>query len=64
VKLTIPRPTAEVPEPVGLGRVIIEYADAGAAVKARTAMQGRKFGGHVVQANFLTEEQYAAGQFS
>lgn len=63
IKLTIPRPTAEEPSPTGLGLVIIEYADMGAALQARQAMHGRKFGGHVVQGTFLTEADYAAGNF-
>lgn len=64
VKLTIPRPTADNPAPNGLGLIIVEYADAGAAFRARTAMHGRKFGGHTVEGTFLGEAEYAAGDFA
>eukprot|EP00879_Flechtneria_rotunda_P005031 GHRR01005307.1.p1 GENE.GHRR01005307.1~~GHRR01005307.1.p1 ORF type:complete len:278 (+),score=114.21 GHRR01005307.1:1140-1973(+) len=63
IKLTIPRPTADNPNPIGLGLVIIEYADVNAALKAKQAMHGRKFGGHVVEGTFLQEHDYAAGNF-
>lgn len=64
VKLTIPRPAADNPAPHGLGLVIIEYSDINAALQAKQAMHGRKFGGHVVQGTFLQEADYAAGNFS
>jgi hypothetical protein len=64
LKVVIPRPTAEQPHPVGLGKVIIEYTDMQAAVKARNAMHGRKFGGHVVAATYLQEEDYASGEYN
>jgi splicing factor U2AF subunit len=43
--------------------VIIEYADMNAALKAKQAMHGRKFGGHLVEGTFLPEQEYAAGNF-
>lgn len=64
LKLTIPRPTPEHPNPMGLGLVIIEYSDINAALKAKQAMHGRKFGGHVVEGTFLQEHDYMAGNFS
>jgi len=63
-QVIIPRPTAEQPHPVGLGKVIIEYGDIQAAVKARNAMHGRKFGGHVVAATYLQEEDLATGEYN
>lgn len=63
IKLTIPRPTEEAPSPVGLGLIMIEYSDLAAAVKAKQAMHGRKFGGHTVEGTFLSETDYATGNF-
>ena len=63
-QVIIPRPTAEQPHPIGLGKVIIEYGDIQAAVKARNAMHGRKFGGHVVAATYLQEEDLATGEYN
>lgn len=63
IKLTIPRPTEEAPSPVGLGLIMIEYSDLPAALKARQAMHGRKFGGHTVEGTFLSETDYATGNF-
>jgi splicing factor U2AF subunit len=63
LKLTIPRPSADNPTPVGLGLIIIEYGDAGSALRAKTAMHGRKFGGHTVEGTFLNEADYAAGNY-
>ncbi|KAF6266766.1 hypothetical protein COO60DRAFT_1291678 [Scenedesmus sp. NREL 46B-D3] len=64
IKLTIPRPSADTAHPNGLGLVIIEYSDVNAALKAKQAMHGRKFGGHVVEGTFLQEHDYVAGNFS
>eukprot|EP00878_Enallax_costatus_P014957 GHUV01015660.1.p1 GENE.GHUV01015660.1~~GHUV01015660.1.p1 ORF type:complete len:282 (+),score=104.49 GHUV01015660.1:705-1550(+) len=64
VKVLIPRPTAAEPHPLGLGLVIIEYADVNAALKAKQAMHGRKFGGHVVEGTFLQEADYLAGNLT
>jgi splicing factor U2AF subunit len=63
IKLTIPRPTTEQPHPVGLGLIMIEYTDMAAALKAKQAMHGRKFGGHTVEGTFLSETDYATGNF-
>jgi len=43
--------------------VIIEFDSIPSAVQARSAMHGRKFGGHVVVGTYLTEEAYVAGEF-
>lgn len=63
MKLTIPRPTTEQPHPVGLGLIMIEYSDMAAALKAKQAMHGRKFGGHTVEGTFLSETDYQTGNF-
>lgn len=41
----------------------MEFADAGSAQKARNAMHGRRFAGRVVNAKYISEESYAAGQY-
>ena len=41
----------------------MEFNDLTAAGKARTAMHGRRFAGRVVNATYLTEEQYFTGRF-
>lgn len=64
VKVLIPRPTPADANPLGLGLVIIEYADVNAALKAKQAMHGRKFGGHVVEGTFLQEADYLAGNLT
>ena len=62
--IVIPRPApASQLQPPGLGKVIIEFADVNASVKARNAMHGRKFGGRTVVAAFLAEDKYAIGQY-
>ena len=65
VNLLIPRPSAaDEPPPPGLGLVIIEFVETEAAVKARNAMNGRRFAGRTVAATFVTEEDYTAGNFN
>jgi splicing factor U2AF subunit len=51
------------PPPNQNKKVIIEYDNTASAAAARTAMHGRKFGGHVVIGTFLQEDAYRAGQF-
>eukprot|EP00798_Chlamydomonas_sp_ICE-L_P018171 gene18171-24603_t len=63
VSVAIPRPTPENQNPPGMCKVVIEFADMMSAVKARGAMNGRKFGGRTVTAVFLPEESFAIGQF-
>jgi len=62
--LHIPRPnTAGGPDPPGVGKVIVEYADVSGAMAGRTAMHGRRFAGRTVSATFLPEAAFSAGQF-
>lgn len=65
VAIHIPRPSKEegaLPPP-GLGRVLAEFKDASSALAARNALHGRKFGGNVVQAALVTEEDFKAGNW-
>lgn len=62
-RVIIPRPTPEAPAPVGVGKVVVEFDDINAAVKARNQLHGRKFAGRTVVATYLSEEAYGAGQY-
>lgn len=65
VAIHIPRPSKEegaLPPP-GLGRVLAEFKDSSSALAARNALHGRKFGGNVVQAALVTEEDFKAGNW-
>lgn len=65
IKVTIPRPYADGrPDEAHVGKVVIEFEDANAAMRARTALHGRKFSGRIVQASFLPEHLYMQGEFS
>jgi hypothetical protein len=45
--LEIPRPSADGTPVPGLGKVFVEYTNLEGSVKARTTLNGRKFGGKV-----------------
>jgi splicing factor U2AF subunit len=61
-QVLIPRPAPEgQPPPPGLGKVIVAFEEVSAAASARSALNGRKFGGRVVVATFLSEEAFNAG---
>lgn len=59
VQIHIPRPPppGEQPGP-GVGKVLIEFAESGAAIAARNAMHGRTFAGRTVVATLITEDDY------
>lgn len=64
VQVHIPRPPAPgTPPPPGLGKVLIEFVDPTAAMQARNAMHGRRFGGRTVTAQLLTDEEYKGMQW-
>lgn len=60
----IPRPAkdgdASAP---GIGKVFVQYVSVDAAMKARDALNNRKFGGSVVVADFLDEASFHARSF-
>lgn len=61
VAVAIPRPgPPDAPPPPGLGKVIIEFGDGNAAMTARHALHGRKFGGRTVVATMMGDDDYAA----
>lgn len=61
----IPRPSKEegADPPRGLGKVLGEFEEPTAALAARNALHGRKFGGNIVQASLVTEEDFKAGNW-
>ena len=64
-RVEVPRPAAGGgADPPGVGRIFVEYGDASHALSAAGALGGRKFGGRVVEATFLTEQKWAARDFS
>ncbi|KAL2631736.1 hypothetical protein R1flu_016422 [Riccia fluitans] len=63
VTLVIPRPKPDGEEVPGVGKIFVEYADTQGAIKAKQALQGRKFSGNLVIAVFYTEDKFAAGNY-
>ncbi|CAL8465202.1 g4737 [Coccomyxa elongata] len=65
VNVLIPRPVTDPaqPQPRGVGKVFIEFADKDGSVAAQRILNGRRFGGRSVIATYLGEEDYAAGNF-
>ncbi|CAN8328114.1 unnamed protein product [Cochlearia groenlandica] len=61
--VVIPRPSPN-GEPVpGLGKVFLKYADTDSSSRARTGMNGRKFGGNEVVAVFYPEDKFEQGDY-
>lgn len=44
-------------------QVFLEYMDVDGATKARTALNGRKFGGNQVVAVFYPEDKFSQGEY-
>ncbi|GAB4853147.1 hypothetical protein Ancab_017332 [Ancistrocladus abbreviatus] len=63
VNVVIPRPQPDGELTPGVGKVFLEYADTDGAAKARTGMNGRKFGGNQVVAVFYPENKFAQGEY-
>ncbi|XP_022929821.1 splicing factor U2af large subunit A-like isoform X1 [Cucurbita moschata] len=62
VNVVIPRPRPNEAAP-GVGKVFLEYADIESATKARSGLNGRKFGGNQVIAVFYPENKFAQGEY-
>ncbi|KAA8540779.1 hypothetical protein F0562_024302 [Nyssa sinensis] len=58
VKVVIPRPKPSGEPSPGVGKVFLEYADVDSATKARSGLDGRKFGGNAVVAVFYPENKF------
>nr|VDC61095.1 unnamed protein product [Brassica rapa] len=63
VNVVIPRPKPDHDPTPGVGKVFLEYADLDGAAKARSGMNGRKFGGNQVVAVYYPENKYAQGDY-
>jgi hypothetical protein len=48
---------------MGYGQVFVEYADLQGAVKAKSSLHGRKFGGNTIVATYYPEEKLMHGDF-
>jgi len=62
LKLLIPRPQPDGSYAAGVGKVYVEYEAVDGAVKARAALNGRKFAGKAVKAEFCDEARFAEGE--
>uniref|UniRef100_A0A1J3INS3 Splicing factor U2af large subunit n=1 Tax=Noccaea caerulescens TaxID=107243 RepID=A0A1J3INS3_NOCCA len=61
--VVIPRPSPN-GEPIpGLGKVFLKYAETDSSSRARTGMNGRKFGGNEVVAVFYPEDKFEQGDY-
>lgn len=63
VAIVIPRPSADGSEVAGMGKVFVQYVSIDAATSARNALNGRKFGGVAVVADFLDEASFHSRNF-
>ncbi|WJX49496.1 hypothetical protein P8452_35926 [Trifolium repens] len=63
VNVVIPRPQPDGDLSGGVGKVFLEYVDIEGATKARTGLNGRKFGGNEVIAVFYPENKFAQGDY-
>ncbi|XP_059456172.1 splicing factor U2af large subunit B isoform X2 [Corylus avellana] len=63
VNLVIPRPQPNGEPLPGVGKVFLEYADIDGSAKARSGLNGRKFGGNQVVAVFYPENKFAQGDY-
>ncbi|KAK4789975.1 hypothetical protein SAY86_017279 [Trapa natans] len=61
--VVIPRPRPDGQPAPGVGKVFLEYGDVDGSSKARTGLNGRKFGGNVVTAVFYPENKFAQGDY-
>lgn len=63
MNVVIPRPSPNGEPLPGVGKVFLEYADIDSATKARTGLNGRKFGGNQVVAVFYPENKFYQGDY-
>ena len=62
VNVVIPRPQGSTPV-AGLGKVFVEFQTEQDAAKAKSMLEGRKFGPKVVVPQFFPEDAFAQQQF-
>ncbi|XP_043715060.1 splicing factor U2af large subunit B-like isoform X21 [Telopea speciosissima] len=63
VNVVIPRPGPNGELSPGVGKVFLEYTDTDGATKARQGLNGRRFGGNLVTANFYAEDKFSQGDY-
>ncbi|GLJ14101.1 hypothetical protein SUGI_0226030 [Cryptomeria japonica] len=63
VNLVIPRPEPSGQSTPGVGKVFVEYSDTDGSAKAKTSLNGRKFGGNIVVAVYYPEDKFSRGEY-
>ncbi|KAF1882455.1 hypothetical protein Lal_00039103 [Lupinus albus] len=63
MNVVIPRPSQNEELPSGVGKVFLEYSDSAGSLAAKTALNGRKFGGNTVTAVYYPEEKYLCMEY-
>ncbi|KAJ1964967.1 hypothetical protein GGI12_001092 [Dipsacomyces acuminosporus] len=65
VELVIPRPNADQPDVqvAGVGKIFIKYANSDDATLALNSLAGRKFADRTVVASYMSEEDFAGGNY-
>ncbi|KAJ4913892.1 Splicing factor U2af large subunit A [Raphanus sativus] len=61
--VVIPRPSPSGEPVAGLGKVFLKYGDTDGSSRARSGMNGRKFGGNQVVAVFYPEDKFEQGDY-
>lgn len=62
--MEIPRPSTDGAEVAGLSNVFVEYEEESSASAAYAVLQGRSFGGNVVECSYFDVAKYKAQDFS
>lgn len=63
INVIIPRPSLTGEVTPGVGKVFLEFADTNASERARTSLNGRKFGENVAVAEYYPEDKFNAGDY-
>ena len=63
IAVVVPRPSKTGESVSGIGRVFVRYESVDAATKARDALNGRRFGGNTVKADFISVDAFDAQDF-
>ena len=63
ISVVIPRPSKSGESVTGIGKVFVRYESVEDATKARDALNGRRFGGNSVVADFIYIESFASQTF-
>nr|AFK48456.1 unknown [Lotus japonicus] len=63
MNVVIPRPNPSGEQTPGIGKVFLEYSDTAASFAAKSALNGRKFGGNMVTAYYYPEEKFHNMEF-